>query len=61
VLVLTMTDDALRKFFSLEPRVDDRCADCGGRITRDHHDKTLDHMGVRISACEDRRISQDGA
>jgi hypothetical protein len=38
-----------------------RCPDCGGRITRDHHDKTMDHQGVRISACEDRRISGDGA
>jgi hypothetical protein len=39
----------------------DRCKDCGGRLTRDHHEKNLEHMGVHISACEDRRISQDGA
>jgi hypothetical protein len=39
----------------------DRCKDCGGRLTPTHHDKTMDFMGVKISACEDRRISQDGA
>jgi Zn-finger nucleic acid-binding protein len=39
----------------------DRCPDCGGRLTRDHLDKTMEHMGIRISACEDRRISADGA
>lgn len=37
-----------------------RCPDCGGTLTRDHHTPSMEHMGVLISPCDDRRIAADG-